>query len=62
MMRFRGDEDVNTWDIWVARRITAEIRERVVCSMIMGGLCGAGLVGWQTRRYEYHDLMISCRL
>ena len=43
--RFRGEEDVSAWDIWVARRMTVEFWERVVCSIILGGLCGAGLVG-----------------
>ena len=49
-MRFRGEEDVNTWDIWVARRMMAQIWERIVCSMIVGGLGNVDLVGLEVER------------
>ena len=62
VMRFRGEDEVSAWDSWVARRMTAQTWERVVCSMISGGLCGAGFVGWRMRGDDYHDLTTSCRL
>ena len=53
---------MSAWDVWATRRMTAKVWERVVCSMIPGGLCNADLVGWKLKGDDYYDLMVSCRL
>ena len=49
-MRDKGKDDVDAWDIWVTKRMAAEMWERDGCSMIVGGLCGAGLVDCKLRK------------
>ena len=50
VVSFRVEGDVNTWEIWVARRMAAEIWERVVCSMILARTIWCGTRGLEVER------------